>query len=70
MEKNNKMPFGRKNYILMLIGLGVLILGFIVMTLDSEPNGFGFVGLTLGPGLVFAGFIIEVFAILHKPEES
>lgn len=64
------MPFGRKNYRLMLIGLGVLILGFVIMTLDTEPHGFGFLGLTLGPILVFAGFIIEIFAILKNPEET
>ena len=70
MEKNDKMPFGKKNYRLMLIGLAVLVIGFIVMTLDGEPNGFGFLGLTLGPILVFAGFIIEIFAILHNPQKS
>ena len=68
MEKNNKLPFGRKNYILMLSGLGVLILGFIIMSLDTEPFGFGFLGLTLGPIVVMAGFIIQLFAILHSPK--
>lgn len=68
MEKNNKLPFGRKNYILMLCGLGVLILGFIIMSLDTEPFGFGFLGLTLGPIVVMAGFIIQLFAILHSPK--
>ncbi len=70
MDKNEKMPFGKKNYRIMLIGLAVLIIGFVVMTLDGEPSGFGFLGLTLGPVLVFAGFIIEIFAILHNPEKS
>ncbi len=68
MEKNNKLPFGRKNYILMLSGLGVLILGFIIMSVDPEPFGFGFLGLTLGPIVVMAGFIIQLFAILHNPK--
>ncbi|MEM9858944.1 MAG: DUF3098 domain-containing protein [Bacteroidota bacterium] len=68
MEKNNKLPFGRKNYVLMLTGLGVLILGFVIMSLDPEPFGFGFLGLTLGPLVVMAGFIIQLFAILHNPK--
>ena len=68
MEKNNKLPFGRKNYVLMLTGLGVLILGFVIMSLDPEPFGFGYLGLTLGPLVVMAGFIIQLFAILHNPK--
>ncbi|MEM7107024.1 MAG: DUF3098 domain-containing protein [Bacteroidota bacterium] len=69
MEKNNKLPFGRRNYTLMLVGLGVLILGFIIMSVDPEPFGFGFLGLTLGPIVVMSGFIIQLFAILHNPKQ-
>ncbi len=69
MEKNNKLPFGKRNYVLMLAGLVVLVLGFIIMTLDPEPFGFGFLGLTLGPLVVMAGFIIQLFAILHNPKQ-
>ncbi|MEM1405227.1 MAG: DUF3098 domain-containing protein [Bacteroidota bacterium] len=69
MEKNNKLPFGRKNYILMLSGLAALVLGFIIMSIDPEPFGFGFLGLTLGPLVVMAGFVIQLFAILHNPKD-
>lgn len=64
------MPFGKKNYIMMLAGLAVLVLGFIIMSLDSEPFGFGFLGITLGPLVVLSGFIIEIFALLHHPKEK
>jgi hypothetical protein len=63
----SKLPFGKKNYRLMIIGVVTLVVGFIIMTLDSQPHGFGFLGLTLGPIVVMAGFVIEIFAILHKP---
>lgn len=63
-----KMPFGKKNYQWMIIGLVTLVVGFIIMSLDSEPYGFGFLGITLGPIVVMAGFIIEIYAILIKPE--
>ena len=66
----SKLPFYKKNYQWMIIGLTTLILGFIIMSVDQEPHGFGFLGLTLGPVIVMAGFIIEIYAILVKPEEK
>ena len=63
----NKLPFGRKNYQWMIIGIVTLIAGFTIMSLDQEQHGFGFLGLTLGPIIVMAGFVIEIFAILQKP---
>jgi hypothetical protein len=39
------------------------VIGFIVMTLDKEEFGFGFLGLTLGPVLVLIGIVIPVFAL-------
>ena len=65
----SKLPFGRKNYLLMISGVLTLVLGFIIMSLDNEQHGFGFLVLTLGPIVVMAGFIIEIFAILHKPSK-
>jgi hypothetical protein len=62
-----KLAFGKKNYQWMIIGLVTLVIGFIIMSIDTEPYGFGFLGLTLGPIIVMAGFIIEIFAIMHKP---
>lgn len=66
MENKNKLAFSKKNYILMLIGIGILILGFTIMSLDTEPYGFGFLGITLGPTIVMIGFLFQFFAILHK----
>lgn len=65
----NKLPFGKKNYQLMVIGLVVLVVGFTTMSLDKEPHGFGVLGLTLGPIIVVAGFIVEIFAVLHRPSD-
>ncbi|MFN6944402.1 MAG: DUF3098 domain-containing protein [Cytophagaceae bacterium] len=57
------------NYILMLIGLGLLALGFIIMSSDKEEFGFGTLGLTIGPIIVLAGFIVEIFAIMYQPKK-
>ena len=64
------MPFGAANYQLMIAGIVTILAGFFIMTLDTEPFGFGFLGLTLGPIVVTAGFVVEFFAILKKPATS
>ncbi|QHT70187.1 DUF3098 domain-containing protein [Rhodocytophaga rosea] len=69
MENKNKLAFGRQNYILMLAGIAVLIIGFVIMSMDKETFGFGDLGLTVGPVIVMIGFIIEFFAILRKPNK-
>lgn len=69
MSEKNKLAFGKTNYILMVAGIVVLTIGFIVMSNDKEQYGFGTLGLTVGPIIVMLGFIIEFFAILHKPKK-
>ena len=64
------MPFGKKNYRLMIIGVVLLIVGFVIMSIDKEPYGFGFLGLTLGPFIVFAGFMLEIVAIMQNPNKE
>jgi len=54
----------------MIIGLVVILLGYFIMTLDKQEYGFGFLGITLGPIVLIAGFIIEFFAILVKNKKE
>ena len=65
-DKKNKFAFGKANYKLMLIGLALIITGFIIMSLDGAQHGQGFLGLTLSPIIIMAGFILEFFAIFKK----
>ncbi|MEC7568260.1 MAG: DUF3098 domain-containing protein [Bacteroidota bacterium] len=65
--------FSKKNYRLMIIGLGVIVLGFILMigggSKDPDvfnPDIFNFRRIRLAPALVLIGFGIEIFAILRS----
>jgi hypothetical protein len=69
MSKSS-FPFSKKNFQLMFVGLALIVLGFIVMGLDSEPNGNGILGLTVGPILTLSGFIFEFYAIFAKSSKS
>lgn len=70
MENKNRLAFGRINYILMLVGIAILALGFFIMTLDKEQYGLGFLGITLGPLIVMTGFVVEFFAIMIRDKKD
>ena len=62
-----RFAFGPRNYRLMWIGLAALATGFITMMFGDRSNyGEDFVGITLGPLLLIAGFAIEFAAILVR----
>ncbi len=65
--KNNSLPFGKSNYSLMLVGVALILAGFLIMSLDSSEFGFGTLGLVVGPVVTMSGFLIEFYAILKKP---
>ena len=50
----------------MIIGVFIILTGFVIMSVDGEEYGYGFLGLTLGPLVVLFGFIFQFFAIFHK----
>jgi hypothetical protein len=60
--------FGKQNYMLMLIGIAVIILGFILMSGSDEI--FNSTKLTVAPIVVMIGFVIEIIAIMYKPAEK
>jgi hypothetical protein len=75
-EKELQFAFGKENYRLMLIGLGVLALGFILMVGGGTNDPyvfndamFNFQRLTLAPLLLLAGYVIEIYAIMKKPRD-
>ncbi len=69
--------FGKKNYVMMAIGIGVIALGFILMAGggSDDPNVFNpaiynFRRIRLAPTVVLIGFGIEVYAILVNPDKK
>ena len=76
-QEEVKMPFGRDNYIWVIIGLAFLLIGFILMIGGGSDNPdvfneaiFSFRRLTLAPILVLIGFGIEFYAIMKKPKDE
>jgi membrane-bound ClpP family serine protease len=70
-------PLGKENYKLMLIGLGIIIIGFALMIGggSDDPNVFSeeifsFRRITLAPIIVLFGFIFQIYAIMKKPKTN
>jgi hypothetical protein len=68
----------KENYIYLIIGFVVIILGFLLMMggKSSDPavfdpkELFSFRRITLAPVVVLAGFAFEIWAIMKKPKPS
>lgn len=77
-KKNDLFALQKENYLLMIIGLVVIIVGFILMVggKSDDPNVFNeeelfsFRRITLAPMVVLAGFIFEIWAIMKKPKRK
>lgn len=76
MEKE-RMPFTMKNYVMMLAGLLVIVLGFVLMSgggehtvTEFDESIFSFRRITLAPVVVIAGFVVVGVAIMKRFEPS
>ena len=70
---DDRMALTTKNYVLLLIGLCIIVLGFVLMAGggSDSPDGFNYAmfswrRITLAPILVIGGFAFEIFAILKR----
>tara|TARA_B110000263_G_scaffold173934_1_gene151840 strand:- start:1972 stop:2211 length:240 start_codon:yes stop_codon:yes gene_type:complete len=77
-QKNNlDFVFTKQNYILLLVGVALICAGLLLMigggsddpTIFSDKI-FDSQRLTLAPILIALGFIVEIFAIMHKPKDK
>lgn len=74
-QEGKRYAFGKKNYQLMFIGLGLLLVGYLLMIGGGSDNPeefskeiFNFRRLTLAPILVLAGYAVEIVAIMRKAD--
>lgn len=75
--KTGDFALGRENYILMIIGLVLIFLGFVLMIggKSNDPKVFNEAifspqRLTVAPILILAGYVVEIFAIMKKPKDT
>lgn len=75
MDKKD-FAFGKKNYILLAIGMVVIILGFILMSGSGSSEGtfnpeiFSVRRIKIAPVVCFLGFIFMIYGILYKENKD
>jgi hypothetical protein len=74
--KSEAFAFTRENFRWVLIGLGLIVIGFLLMIGggSSDPEVFSegifsFQRMTLAPLLVLAGYGIEIYAIMKRSDK-
>lgn len=75
MNRQN-LAFGKKNFILLAVGLVIIIAGFLLMTGPGstetafEPDIFSVRRIKVAPAVCFFGFIFMIYAILCKSKRE
>lgn len=75
-DKNSKLLFYKENYIILIIGLAIIGLGFILMSGggSEDPNVFNeevfsFRRIRLAPTVIFLGFGVCIYSIFKKAKK-
>ncbi|WP_026776453.1 DUF3098 domain-containing protein [Polaribacter sp. Hel_I_88] len=76
VNQEREFLFGKRNYIIMLVGIVFITVGFIFMSGggSEDPNVFNeeiynWQRIRLAPTLVIIGLAIEIYAILADPKK-
>ena len=76
-QEGPDFPLQKENYILLIIGFAIIMIGFLLMMggKSDDPNVFNpeifnFRRITLAPIVVLFGFVFEIWVIMKKPKEE
>ena len=75
MDKRN-LAFDRINYILLVVGMAVVVLGFILMSGAGStesaynPDIFSARRIKVAPVICLIGFVSMINAVMRKPKEK
>ena len=75
---NQSFLFDKENYMWMIGGIILILVGFLLMSGGKSPDPhqfnydeiYSFRRITLAPIVVLLGFGIEIYAIMKKPKET
>lgn len=72
-NNDSRMALSKRNYVLLLVGAAIIIIGFLLMAggTKSTPETFSddifsWRRITLAPIVVVFGFVFEIYAIMSR----
>lgn len=75
MDKKN-LAFDRVNYILLVVGMVIVIIGFILMSGPGStesaynPDIFSARRIKVAPVVCLIGFVSMIYAVMRKPKDT
>ena len=76
-KEKQKTLFEKRNYQLMFIGIGLIAIGYIIMSGGGSDDPkvfnyemFNFRRIRLAPIFILSGFAVEIYAIMYKPNSK
>ena len=81
MSKDTKkagFAFGRENYKILIIGVVIVVIGYMLMVGggSDDPNQFhadeifSTRRITVSPIVILTGFVVVIFGIMKKPKDE
>lgn len=70
--KENEAIFGKRNYIILLIGTGLIIIGYILMSGEGStlaaynPDIFSKVRIRIAPIICLSGYLVNAFGVCFR----
>lgn len=75
--KETRFIFGKFNFILLIVGLVLIALGYILMIGGGSddpavfnPDIFSPRRIAIAPIILLTGFVVEIFAIMWRPKRA
>lgn len=71
-RKETETVFGRRNYMILLIGSVIVIVGYLFMSGEGStpaaynPDIFSGLRIRVAPVVCLAGYLINIFGILYR----
>ena len=75
-EEEIKTVLGKRNYVILIIGSILIIIGYILMSGEGStpaaynPDIFSGLRIKVAPVVCLTGYLINIFVILYRPRRS
>ena len=67
-RKQGVMVFSKRNYMLLILGLAMIVVGYMMMRMENEVDGF--ISLYVAPLILLGGYLEIIYAIMWRPKSE